>query len=139
MWVARIRSAELRALWRGLLKSRANAPLAALRPIIVIKENSTGLGMQLRLVAGPLTDAAAAAKICAGMLANERPCETSVFEGQRLTMNGNDPPAPATPTPTTPPRSYGHRHSTPKHAAKDEPPPPPKPEPSVMSQIFGTR
>lgn len=131
--------AGLRALWRGLLKSRANAPLAALRPIIVIKENSTGLGMQLRLVAGPLTDAAAAAKICAGMLANERPCETSVFEGQRLTMNGNDPPAPATPTPTTPPRSYGHRHSTPKHAAKDEPPPPPKPEPSVMSQIFGTR
>jgi hypothetical protein len=130
----------LRALWRGLLKSRANAPLAVLRPIIVIKENSTGLGMQLRLVAGPLTDAAAAAKICAGMLANERPCETTVFEGQRLTMNGNDAPAPtATTAPTTTSKSYGHRHSAPKHAAMDEPPPPPKPEPSVMSQIFGTR
>jgi hypothetical protein len=128
----------LRALWRGLLKSRANAPLAALRPIIVIKENSTGLGMQLRLVAGPLTDAAAAAKICAGMQANERPCETTVFEGQRLTMNGNDAPVPTTmttTTPTTTSRSYGHRHNAPK----DEPPPPPKPEPSVMSQIFGTR
>ena len=133
----------LRALWRGLLKSRANAPLAALRPIIVIKENSTGLGMQLRLVAGPLTDAAAAAKICAGMLANERPCETTVFEGQRLTMNANDPPpAPTTTsssstTTTTTAKPYAHRHSAPKHAAKDEPPP--KPEPSAMSLIFGTR
>ena len=28
----------LRALWRGLLKSRSNAPLAALQPIIVVKE-----------------------------------------------------------------------------------------------------
>ena len=37
----------LRALWRGLLKSRSNAPLAALRPIIVIKEGTNGLGMQL--------------------------------------------------------------------------------------------
>ena len=44
----------LRMLWRGLLKSRSNAPLAALRPIIVIKESTNGLGMQLRLVAGPL-------------------------------------------------------------------------------------
>ena len=44
----------LRMLWRGLLKSRSNAPLAALRPIIVIKESTKGLGMQLRLVAGPL-------------------------------------------------------------------------------------
>ena len=44
----------MRALWRGLLKSRSNAALAALRPIIVIKEGNNGLGMQLRLVAGPL-------------------------------------------------------------------------------------
>ena len=44
----------LRMLWLGLLKSRSNAPLTALRPIIVIKESTNGLGMQLRLVAGPL-------------------------------------------------------------------------------------
>ena len=88
----------LRALWRRLLKSRSNAALTSLRPIIVIKENSSGLGMQLRLVAGPLTDAAAAAKICAGLIENERPCETTVFDGQRLAMN--DPaakPIPAKP------------------------------------------
>jgi hypothetical protein len=123
----------LRALWRGLLKSRVNAPLAALRPIIVIKESSTGLGMQLRLVAGPLTDAAAAAKICAGMTANERPCETTVFDGQRLAMNGNDPPA-STPAPKP---TVHNRRSFPKHVAKDEPPPK-KPEPSTMSLIFGS-
>ena len=73
----------MRALWRGLLKSRSNAALAALRPIIVIKEGNNGLGMQLRLVAGPLTDAAAAAKICAALVESERPCETTVFDGQR--------------------------------------------------------
>jgi len=120
----------LRALWRGLLKSRANAPLAALRPIIVVKESSTGLGMQLRLVAGPLTDAAAAARICASMIENERPCETTVFDGQRLAVNGNDAPAPTTTKPVF------HRRSAPKHAAKDEPPPK-KPEPSTLSLIFG--
>ena len=62
----------LRALWRGLLKSKSNAPLAALRPIIVVKEGSGGLGLQLRLVAGPLRDAAAAAKICAALIENQR-------------------------------------------------------------------
>ncbi len=76
----------LRALWRGLLKTRSNAQLAALQPIIVIKEGGNGLGMQLRLAAGPLTDAAAAAKICATMIANQRPCETTVFDGQRLAI-----------------------------------------------------
>ena len=120
----------LRALWRGLLKSRANAPLAALRPIIVVKESNTGLGMQLRLVAGPLTDAAAAAKICAGMTANDRPCQTTVFDGQRLAMTGNDQPAPIATT-----KPAAHRRNFPKHAAKDDPPP--KPEPSTLSLIFG--
>ena len=62
MSAAPIRSNGLRALWRGLLKSRSNAPLMALRPIIVIKEGNSGLGMQLRLVAGPLSDAGGGGK-----------------------------------------------------------------------------
>jgi hypothetical protein len=82
----------LRALWRGLLKSRSNAPLAALQPIIVIKESNNGLGMQLRLVAGPLTDAAAAAKICATMVESERPCATTVYDGQHLALKADDVP-----------------------------------------------
>jgi hypothetical protein len=128
----------LRALWRGLLKTRANAPLAALRPIIVIKEGSTGLGMQLRLVAGPLTDAAAAAKICANMTANDRPCETTVFDGQRLSLTGNDrdQPAPTAPTATNKPATHG-RHGSSRHSAAREEPAPPKPSPSTLSLIFG--
>ena len=82
----------LRALWRGLLKSRSNAPLAALQPIIVVKERDNGLGMQLRLVAGPLDDAAAAARICAKIAENERPCQTTVFDGQRLAIKAEDAP-----------------------------------------------
>ena len=80
--------AGLRALWRGLLKSKSNAALAALRPIIVVKEGNNGLGMQLRLVAGPLSDAAAAAKICAGLIESKRACETTVFDGQQLAHEG---------------------------------------------------
>jgi hypothetical protein len=85
----------LRALWRGLLKSRSNAPLAALQPLIVVKERDNGLGMQLRLVAGPLGDAAAAARICARLAESEHPCETTVFDGQRLALRADDVP-PAT-------------------------------------------
>ena len=76
----------LRALWRGLSKS--NPEVAGLRPIIMIKEGNSGLGMQLRLGAGPLINAAAAAKLCAGLAENNRHCETTVFDGQRLSMRG---------------------------------------------------
>lgn len=82
----------LRALWRGLLKWRSNAALAGLQPIIVVKEGNNGLGMQLRLVAGPLTDAAAAARICAAMTISDRRCETTVYDGQRLALAAEDTP-----------------------------------------------
>ncbi len=128
----------LRALWRGLLKTRSNAPLAALRPIIVVKEGSTGLGMQLRLVGGPLTDAAAAAKICAGMIENDRSCETTVFDGQRLSLAGNDrdQPAPTATTTSIKPSTHGRHSSSRRSSARDEPAPK-KPEPSTLSLLFG--
>jgi hypothetical protein len=117
----------LRALWRGLLKSKSNSALAALRPIIVVRESNTGLGMQLRLVAGPLVDAAAAAKICAAMTESKRACETAVFDGQRLTMKADEAPAVAKPT--------MRKRSTPKGAAADEPAK--KPESSTLSSLLG--
>ena len=139
----------LRALWRGLVKSKANAALTKLRPIIVIKENTNGLGMQLRLVAGPITDAAAAAKICASLTVSDRSCSTAVFEGQRLAVStdeadktepskteaeGDSKPASAGS------KSWGHRHY---YAGKRSPKveeAPPKPEPSTFSSlIFGKR
>ncbi len=107
----------LRALWRGL---KSNTALAALRPIIVV--------MQLRLVAGPLADAAAAAKICAALLESQRPCETTVFDGQRLAMKAEEPPASVKPAPRK--RSIG------KRAVVEEPPQ--KPE-TTLSSLFTRR
>jgi hypothetical protein len=138
----------LRALWRGLLKSRSNAALAALHPIIVIKENNNGLGMQLRLVAGPINDAAAAAKICASLAVNDRSCTTAVFEGQRLVLNADEPPkiddnkADADKAGASTGKPSGHRRYSIRHARDEAPPSTPKPEPSspsTLSLIFGRR
>lgn len=118
----------LRTLWRGLLKS--NRALAALRPIVVVKESGNGSGLQLRLVAGPLGDAATAAKICAVLIESERSCETSVFDGQRLAMTADEPPASARPAP--------RKRGTPKRAAREEPSAK-KPDSTTISSLFGKR
>ncbi|WP_027527966.1 hypothetical protein [Bradyrhizobium sp. Ec3.3] len=132
----------LRALWQGLIKS--NPEIANLRPIIMIKESKTGAGMQLRLGAGPLVNAAAAARICAGLTENERACETTVFDGQRLSMRGQDAaPQQASPQGETPPATAKpekpekpqHRRSySSKRTKREEPPPPPPPAPAPPKQ-----
>jgi hypothetical protein len=128
----------LRALWRGLLKSRSNAALTTLRPIIVIKEGNNGLGMQLRLVAGPLGDAAAAAKICAGLMESERSCETAVFDGQRLAMTADEPPITDKPVGTKPAiaKPSSHRRGASRRVAVEEPAKKPDPPPSTLSSFF---
>jgi hypothetical protein len=135
----------LRALWRGLLKSKTNAALTTLRPIIVIRENGNGLGMQLRLVAGPISDAAAAAKICATLTVSDRSCTTAVFEGQRLALNPEEQArADAKPAPDAElaaddlkpgQKASSHKRYAGRHAPKEDAP---KPEsPSTLSRIFG--
>jgi hypothetical protein len=150
----------LRALWRGLLKSHSNAALMTLRPVIVIKESNNGLGMQLRLVAGPINDAAAAAKICASLTVSDRGCTTAVFEGQRLSMGADDQPKVETRAgsetksasetkpvseakPDTDARaaynpkfSGRHRYASRRVIREEDPP---KPEPSTLSHLFGNR
>jgi len=146
----------LRALWRGLVK--ANAELAALRPIIILREGQTGLGMQLRLGAGPLNDAAAAAKICAALAESQRPCETTVYDGQRLAIR-DEPETPEAAKPVVPAagqrpgsgqrrRSFQPQVQQQRHGKREEPPAaaaapappaaePPKPEqPSALSSFF---
>jgi hypothetical protein len=131
----------LRALWRGLLKSRSNAPLAALHPIIVVRESSTGLGMQLRLVAGPLSDAAAAAKICAAMIEGERTCEATVFDGQRLAMNVEEPPASAAKPVSSKPAIVrpARRRSFARRVTNDPPVNKPEPTTTTLSSFLGIR
>ncbi|MCK1711288.1 MULTISPECIES: hypothetical protein [unclassified Bradyrhizobium] len=136
----------LRALWRGLTKS--NPEIAALRPIIMIKEGNAGLGMQLRLGAGPLINAAAAAKLCAGLAENDRHCETTVFDGQRLSMRGGQEKtqdrvqeknseksqdavpqaetAPA-PAPSAKPDKHRRSYSSKRSSKREEPAPAPAP------------
>jgi hypothetical protein len=142
----------LRALWRGLTKS--NPEIAALRPIIMIKEGNAGLGMQLRLGAGPLINAAAAAKLCAGLAENDRHCETTVFDGQRLSMRGGSEKgqektqdrvqeknadknqdsvpqaetAPA-PAPAAKPEKRRRSYSSKRSSKREEPAPAPAPQP----------
>lgn len=131
----------LRALWRGLLKSRSNAPLATLHPIIVVKEGTNGLGMQLRLVAGPLNDAGAAAKICAVLTENKRHCETAIYDGQRLSLGPEDQPAAAA---SKPPTAQQRRAPAKRAAAAPPAAPvaeePAKPEnPSTLTSFFNRR
>jgi hypothetical protein len=125
----------LRALWLGLVKSRSNAPLAALRPIIVVKEGANGLGMQLRLVAGPLNDAGAAARICAVMTENKRFCETTIFDGQRLLLKSADPLS-AVEKPA--PRRHSFAKRAPAPVTVEEPPKKPEPT-STLSSMFGRK
>lgn len=115
----------LRAIWHGLSKTPA---LNGLRPIIVVRERSNGLGMQLRLVAGPLTDAAAAARICATLAEGKRACETSVFDGQRLALKNEAAPVEqSAATPSAAPKQPRPPHQR-RVAPKPDPAPAPKPE-----------
>ncbi len=115
----------LRAVWRASVKTSATY-LGGLQPIVVMREGTDGLGMKLRLVAGPLNDAAAAAKICAALIENKRTCETSVYDGQRLALQ-NDKPSDA-------------RASTAKTRARAKPTDPATaPKTSSFSSIFGFR
>jgi hypothetical protein len=75
--------AGLRALWSGVRKSHPSQ-FAALRPVLAIRQNHNGLGLQVRVIAGPIPDAAAAAQLCAILTADARECETAIFDGQRL-------------------------------------------------------
>lgn len=75
----------LRAVWRGALK-RVPDLVGSLQPLIVVREGQNGLGLRLHLIAGPLNDAAAAAKLCASLIANRHRCETTLFDGQRLAL-----------------------------------------------------
>ena len=128
----------LRALWLGLLKSRSNAPLAALRPIIVIKESTNGLGMQLRLVAGPLHDAGAAARICAVLTENKRPCETAIFDGQRLSLKSDDTP-PTAAKPTLRRRSIAKRAAAVVEEVSKKPEAPPATTQATLSTFFSRK
>ena len=75
----------LRARWANLRGSHG-ASLDGLRPLVSIREGARSGAMELRLVAGPLANAGAAARTCAALQAKGVNCQTTVFDGQRLAL-----------------------------------------------------
>lgn len=74
----------LRVQWTNL-KASQPALLEGLRPVIAIREGGKG-AVELRLVAGPLANASAAARLCASLAAAGQACQPTVFDGQRLAL-----------------------------------------------------
>ena len=74
----------LRALWAKSRQQHAIA-LDGLRPIVQVREGRRAGAVDLRLIAGPLPSAVAAARLCAKLTAAGAACQPAVFDGQRLT------------------------------------------------------
>lgn len=75
----------LRARW-ATLRGNHGSSLDGLRPLINVKEGQKSGTVELRLVAGPVANAAAAARICARLQTSGVPCIPTVFDGQRLSL-----------------------------------------------------
>jgi len=75
----------LRTAWTAALR-RHGPLLEGLRPVVQMRERPRPSGMELRLIAGPVPSAAAAARLCISMTAAGAICAPSVFEGQRLAV-----------------------------------------------------
>jgi hypothetical protein len=75
----------LRGLWA---KARAahGTLLEGLHPVVAVHDAHRPGGVSLRLVAGPLANAAAAAELCAKLAAGGAACRPAVFDGQRLAL-----------------------------------------------------
>ncbi|GAA3856080.1 hypothetical protein AFIC_001685 [[Pseudomonas] carboxydohydrogena] len=122
----------LRAVWRGALK-RVPGLVGSLQPLIVVREGQNGLGLRLHLVAGPLNDAAAAAKLCASLIANRHRCETTLFDGQRLALES---PLGAR-VPREKPRRQARSHV--EKRVEEHPQPPQQPQPQPAPEAAASR
>ncbi len=74
----------LRALWIAA-KAAHGALFEKLRPVVGIREVRPGF-VELRLIVGPLGNAAAAARLCASLTTQKRACRPAAFDGQRLAL-----------------------------------------------------
>jgi hypothetical protein len=75
----------LRAMWSSI-KGRHGALLDGLRPLVAVREGKKPGAVELRLVAGPLANAVAAARLCASLSAAGVTCQPTIFDGQRLAL-----------------------------------------------------
>lgn len=73
----------LRTAWTAALR-RHGPLLEGLRPVVQMRERVRPGAVELRLIAGPIPNAATAARLCATMTAAGAICAPAVFDGQRL-------------------------------------------------------
>jgi hypothetical protein len=75
----------LRTAWTAALR-RHGKLLEGLHPVVQMRERTRPAVTELRLIAGPLPNAATAARICASMTAAGAICAPALFDGQRLAV-----------------------------------------------------
>jgi len=75
----------LRARWSNLRTGHAPV-IGNLRPLVSVREGQRPGSVELRLIAGPLTNAGEAARICASLQTKGVNCVTAVYDGQRLAL-----------------------------------------------------
>jgi hypothetical protein len=75
----------LRAHW-GSVKTAHAAMLEGLRPLVSVRQSSRPGFTEFHLVAGPVADADAAARLCQTLTSARVPCRPSTFDGQRLDL-----------------------------------------------------
>jgi hypothetical protein len=75
----------LRTAWNAALK-RHGSLLQGLHPAVQTRERPKPAPTEYRLIAGPIANAATAARICATITASGGICAPSIFDGQRLAV-----------------------------------------------------
>jgi hypothetical protein len=77
--------AALRATWSSLRRTHRDL-FEGLHPVIAVRDANRQGAVELRLILGPLGNAAAAARLC-GKVANAGiSCQPAIFDGQRLAL-----------------------------------------------------
>lgn len=76
--------ASMRAAWNQIRRNHASL-LDGLRPVIGVRDGKGGQP-DLRLIVGPISNAAVAAKLCASLAAAGLSCQPATFDGQRLAL-----------------------------------------------------
>jgi hypothetical protein len=76
----------IRAQW-SMVRGQHPKLLESLTPVVSVRDLRQRRSVELRLVAGPLPNANAAAQLCAALNAAGLPtCQPAVFDGQRLAL-----------------------------------------------------
>lgn len=75
----------LRARWLGI-RSAHRELFEGLTPVVELHESAKSKRVELRLVAGPLANADAAARLCAALAPYRLPCRPTAFDRQHLAL-----------------------------------------------------